>query len=155
MSLQAVYAGPFFNMCLGIGLSFLWKANKMGGEFVRRTRVAAIGRSFDGRFYVDSLDSSGLIDVCGSVQDVGDVGKSPTLIFASCWLILVCLVTMAFAGWNGLHLPPVFGKTVPCLPIQTGSSLPSHCGFTAFSLWFHCLLTVVSLPSHCGFTAFV
>eukprot|EP01052_Picozoa_sp_SAG31_P019997 SAG31_NODE_1483_length_8166_cov_5.059874_3_plen_96_part_00 len=61
-------------MCLGVGLSFLWKTTQEP----------------DGYFKIPEVDR--------------------TLTFASFWLVLVCLVTMIFAGLNDLHLPPVFGK---------------------------------------------
>eukprot|EP01043_Picozoa_sp_COSAG02_P043486 COSAG02_NODE_3791_length_6225_cov_13.023996_2_plen_70_part_00 len=37
-------------------------------------------------------------------------GQIPTTLFlASVWLIGVCIITMIYAGANGLHLPPAFG----------------------------------------------
>ena len=79
MAVTAAYAGPFFNMCIGIGLSFLTKV---------------VVADIDPHLGVPAFES-------GQIPT--------TLFLASVWLIGVCVVTMIYAAANGLHLPPGFG----------------------------------------------
>ena len=112
MAVTAAYAGPFFNMCIGIGLSFL-------------TKVMA---SDDGKFDYGSLDTTLLLAGCWLIgvrrrpcsrarRAVCDMALRSALLArppahphaALFTLPQVCVITMVFAGCNGLHLPPIFG----------------------------------------------
>eukprot|EP01052_Picozoa_sp_SAG31_P022579 SAG31_NODE_1801_length_7238_cov_4.423449_4_plen_245_part_00 len=88
MAVTACYAGPFFNMCIGVGVSFFTATMATSDKKIK---------------YVETSDGK-----CTATSHC-DMRLPTTLFISSSWIILVMIGTLATAVVFHFHLPRKWG----------------------------------------------